>query len=208
MVSTLSGNPNLVTTNFETPPNNPLLLFSQWLEEAEKIGIQEPRSLVLSTVNHDQQPSSRVVFLRSWDNAGIIFATSQTSRKGKDLQENPKVAGTLWWQTTLQQINFQGSATRLSEEQSNDIFQTRTREAQIISAISDQSAPLISQEKLFKAFEDRLQQQGTIDRPHDWYAYYVHIETIEFWHGSATRMHKRLRYELIDNSWHNVQLQP
>ncbi|MCE3239317.1 MAG: phenazine biosynthesis protein, partial [Gammaproteobacteria bacterium] len=114
MTTTLTGNPSLVTPNFDAPASNPLLMLKDWLKEAERLRINEPRSLVLSTVNQSGRPSSRVVFLRDCDDEGIVFATSQVSAKGKDLILNPWAAGTLWWRETLQQINFQGRAIQLS----------------------------------------------------------------------------------------------
>lgn len=142
MPQTLTGDPKLVNPGFDAPPTNPLLLFQKWLEEAEKLSIQEPRALILSTVNASGQPSSRVVFLRDCDERGVIFATGQTSAKGKDLALNSWAAGTLWWRETLQQINFQGQAFPLSNERSDELFQSRTREAQSVAVISKQSAPL------------------------------------------------------------------
>lgn len=45
-------------------------------------------------------------------------------------------------------------------------------------------------------------------RPAKWSAYHIKLETIEFWHGSADRLHKRLRYNLTPNGWQHNRLQP
>ena len=71
---------------------------------AEHLNVSEPRGLILATVNPKGHPSTRVVFLRNLAPTGIIFATSEESNKGKDLQQSPYAAGTLWWRETLQQI--------------------------------------------------------------------------------------------------------
>ena len=63
MTQSLTGNPTLVDPGFDTPPSNPMSLFQRWLEEAEKVNVQEPRALILSTINTQMRPSSRVVFL-------------------------------------------------------------------------------------------------------------------------------------------------
>ncbi|MDF3033660.1 MAG: pdxH [Alphaproteobacteria bacterium] len=208
MTTTLTGNPSLVTPNFDAPASNPLLMLKDWLKEAERLRINEPRSLVLSTVNQSGRPSSRVVFLRDCDDEGIVFATSQVSAKGKDLILNPWAAGTLWWRETLQQINFQGRAIQLSSEKSDDIFQTRTREAQSVAVISQQSAPLVQEEEMRDKFQRHINTTSKIDRPKDWHAYHLAIEAIEFWHGSTDRLHKRLRYDLVNNAWQYQKLQP
>lgn len=208
MTKTLTGNPTLVTPNFDTPAANPMIMLQEWLDDAERLGVVEPKSLVLSTMNELHRPSSRVVFLRACDNQGIIFATSQTSTKGKNLAQNPWAAGTLWWRETLQQINFQGHVAQLSPEKSDAIFQARTREAQCVAVTSHQSAPLTHEEVLKSEFQKIMSSKRKIDRPEDYFAYHLIIETIEFWHGSTDRLHKRLRYERTGSTWRHQKLQP
>jgi pyridoxamine 5'-phosphate oxidase len=170
--------------------------------------VREPRALTLSTTNNLGHPSSRVVFLRACDETGIIFATSEKSAKGKELSLNPWAAGTLWWPETIQQINFQGQAFPLSLEKSDEIFQSRIREAQSIAAVSQQSAPLTDEDDLKDQVRHLMNSAGKIDRPKEWHAYHITIQAIEFWHGSTDRFHKRLRYDLMKSSWRHQTLQP
>jgi len=208
ITQSLTGNPNLVDPGFGNPPANPLALFQKWLEEAERLSVKEPRALVLSTVNKLGHPSSRVVFLRACDETGIIFATSALSAKGKELSSNPWAAGTLWWPETIQQINFQGQTLPLSPEESDEIFQSRTREAQSVTAVSQQSAPLIHEDDLKNQVRYLMNSTGKIDRPQNWHAYHLTIEAVEFWHGRTDRFHKRLRYKLVKDTWRYQMLQP
>lgn len=83
---TLAGNPSLVNPGFNEPPHNPLHLLQQWLSEADRLNISEPRGLVLSTVDSTGRPSSRVVLLKTIDETGAIFVSSSASKKGLDLQ--------------------------------------------------------------------------------------------------------------------------
>jgi len=204
----LTGNPNLVDPGFDCPPPNPLLLFQKWLEEAEKLKVREPRALILSTANKLGRPSSRVVFLRACSETGVIFATGEKSTKGRELASNPWAAGTLWWPESIQQINFQGQAHPLSVGKSDEIFQSRTREAQSIAVISQQSASLTDEAALRHQVTKLVNSSEKINRPQDWHAYHLTIEAIEFWHGSTDRFHKRLRYNLKKGSWHHQYLQP
>ena len=206
--ATLTGNPDLVDSNFDNPQPDPLCLLQQWLNEADKLEVCEPRGLVLSTVNISAKPSSRVVLLKAVDDRGIIFASSDMSQKGKDLKMNPFAAGTLWWRETMQQVNLQGYVTKLSEKVSEALFHQRTREAQAIAAVSRQSSPLSDEAALRCEQLKLVEQQGPISRPSNWYVYHLMIQSIEFWHGSQDRFHKRLRYELVDNIWQYQKLQP
>jgi pyridoxamine-phosphate oxidase len=208
MTQSLTGNPHLIDPGFQDPPASPLLLFQRWLEEAERLEVKEPRALVLSTANKLGRPSSRVVFLRTCDETGIIFATGENSAKGQELASNPWAAGTLWWPESVQQINFQGQAFPLPPEKSDEIFQSRTREAQSVAATSQQSSPLTDEADLKRQVTQLINSTGKIDRPQDWHAYHITIETIEFWHGSTDRFHKRLSYELINKVWRHQYLQP
>lgn len=58
-MTTLTGNPTLVDSNFDNPHQNPLKLLELWLCEADRLSVSEPRALVLSTVNISKKPSSR-----------------------------------------------------------------------------------------------------------------------------------------------------
>lgn len=205
---TLTGNPTLADPDFDNPPSNPLFMLREWLEIAGKLGVVEPNGMILSTVDTLNRPSSRVVILKSCDDSGIVFATSEDSAKGKDLKTNPWACGTLWWRETVQQINFQGQATPLSNSISDDIFQDRTREAQAVAAVSRQSAPLTNTENLRNKILNLVNSKNKIERPDGWRAYHLLLTSIEFWHGSKDRLHKRLRYDLVSGVWHYQKLQP
>lgn len=205
---TLTGNPTLINPGFDAPPSDPLVLFREWLQAADKVGVCEPYAMILSTVDGLHHPSSRVVLIKEWDETGIIFGTSQNSAKGKDLQLNPWAAGTIYWRETLQQINMRGQVTQLSEERSDDLFYDRTREAQAVAASSKQSAPLMDEKALKDAVLKLINTNGTIERPEGSHAYHLALESVEFWHGGKDRFHKRLRYDLLNGTWRHQRLQP
>jgi pyridoxamine 5'-phosphate oxidase len=204
----LTGNPNLVDPGFDPPPSDPLLLFRKWLKTANEINVCEPYAMVLATVDVSHHPSSRVVVLKECDETGFIFGTHQNSRKGEDLQPNPWAAGTLYWRETMQQINVCGQVTQLGQEKSDALFYERPREAQAVTALSHQSAPLTEEEALKERIARLIRSQNSVERPMTWHAYRLAVISIEFWHGSQDRFHKRLRYDLIDGAWQYQRLQP
>lgn len=208
MKPTLTGNPSLVKSGFDNAPNDPLVLFKQWLEAADQLEVVEPRGMVLSTVDSSNLPSSRVVLLKTVDDKGVVFASSETSKKGQDLQQNPMAAGTLWWRETMQQINFSGHVTKLPDARADKIFQERTRESQATTAISHQSTPMVDEKSMREAIKRLLDEPGTISRPAAWHAYHIAIDTIEFWLGSSDRLHSRLRYDSEKGDWTHQRLQP
>jgi pyridoxamine-phosphate oxidase len=207
-IKTLTGNPDLVKPGFEQPPENPLFLLQQWLVMAEQLQIVEPRGFVLSTVDVYGKPSSRVVLVKTVDDSGVVFASSEHSHKGIELSKNPVASGTLWWRESVQQINFFGTVTKLAAEISDDIFLNRTREAQAVAALSHQSATMTDEINLRAEIKKLVNQSGKIVRPTSWCAYHISLKTIEFWHGAQNRFHDRLRYDLKNGVWYHQKLQP
>jgi len=47
-----------------------------------------------------------------------------------------------------------------------------------------------------------------IPRPDYWHGYHIAITMIEFWLAQENRVHQRLRYELVNNTWQARRLQP
>ncbi len=208
MTKTLSGDPTLVKSGFDSPPDNPIILLRQWLEAADSLQVKEPRGLVISTVDAAGRPSSRVIMIKELDDTGIIFSTGSESAKGKDLKLNPWVAGTLWWRETMQQINIKGCVSMLPDKKSDEIFHERIREAQAIAVVSKQSAPLNDEAILKLEVLNLVRGEGGIERPTTWHAYHLAIESIEFWHGTKDRFHKRLHYKFDNGTWYHQRLQP
>ncbi len=204
----LNGNPTLNDPDFVNPPSNPLPILQKWLEKAEALGIKEPKGMVLATVNSAGHPSSRTVLIKECNDQGVVFVTSQNSMKGRDLESNHWVSATLWWRETIQQINFQGQVLKLSDQKSDELFQARPRPAQAIAANSQQSSPLINEQELRDKVTKLINSNEKINRPEAWHAYQINISSIEFWIGNKDRFHQRLRYDLIDDTWHHQRLQP
>jgi len=206
--TTLTGNSNLVNSGFENPPENPLHLLQRWLEQADSLKIIEPRALVLSTMKDISKPSSRVVLLKTVNDTGVIFASSEVSQKGKDIEANPVAAGTLWWRETMQQINFSGQVSLTPEHIAEDIFKNRMRESQAVAVLSRQSAPMTDENDLREKVSKMAKESEAIMKPAHWHAYQITIDTIEFWHGQQSRFHDRLRYDLKHDAWQHQKLQP
>ncbi|MBD0330467.1 MAG: pyridoxamine 5'-phosphate oxidase family protein, partial [Thermoleophilia bacterium] len=77
---------------------DPLRQFARWLEDARRAGIRVPEAMVVATASAEGAPSARTVLLRGWDEQGFVFYTGYASRKGRELEANPRAAVTLYWQ--------------------------------------------------------------------------------------------------------------
>ena len=87
--------------------------------------------MALATATPDGRPSVRIVLLKGIDDDGIRFYTNYGSRKGRELDANPRAAATLYWQPLQRAVRLEGPVERLTSEESDAYFATRPRGAQV-----------------------------------------------------------------------------
>ncbi len=204
----LSGDASLVESGFKNPPADPLLLFNNWLEQADALHVPEPKAFTLVTVGKNYKPSSRIVIFKNLTENGLVFGCSSASPKSIQMSQVPNVSGTFWWQKTIQQINFTGTVEKADTAISDRIFYERDRSARAISYLSRQSQPMENEPTLRDSVQSLATSDTEINRPESWCAYKIHFDTIEFFVGSPDRFHKRLQYKLEDKKWRHTMLQP
>ena len=81
--------------------SDPIVLFSQWFEEAKITEINDANAMNLATISKDLSISSRMVLLKSFDEKGFVFFSNAESKKGVSIKENPKVALNFHWKSFL-----------------------------------------------------------------------------------------------------------
>jgi dihydrophenazinedicarboxylate synthase len=204
-VETLSGDPTLELPEFDSPPDDPLPLLERWLRTADERGVREPRALALATADAGGRPSVRTLLVKQLSPT-LVFAGSYESRKGRDLAANPRAAGMLYWRETLQQITVEGAVERLSEAESDALFAERPAAGRATTVASDQGTVLADSRELRRK-ADELSGED-LRRPPDWGGYRLDPDLIEFWHGSPTRLHRRLLYIRGEEGWSHQRLQP
>ena len=188
---------------------DPFVLFKKWYDLACKTEINDPNAMTLSTISNNQ-PSSRVVLLKSYDEIGLVFYTNSNSKKGKSIKENNNVALNFHWKTQNRQIRIEGIANIVSNEVADSYFKTRPRNSQIGAWSSNQSDDLSSRDELIKninGFEMKYKDKD-IPRPSHWNGYLVMPNLIEFWQEMPFRFHDRVLYLKNDNSWTIKKLYP
>ena len=188
---------------------DPFVLFKKWYDLACKTEINDPNAMTLSTISNNQ-PSSRVVLLKSYDEIGLVFYTNSNSKKGKSIKENKNVALNFHWKTQNRQIRIEGIANIVSKEVADSYFKTRPRNSQIGAWSSNQSDDLSSRDELLKNIKDfeMKYKDKDIPRPSHWNGYLVMPNLIEFWQEMPFRVHDRVLYFKSDNSWKIKKLYP
>ena len=82
-------------------PDNPFLLFSQWLQEAIDSKVDEPTAMLVGTVSPEGKPSTRTVLLKDLHDDKFIFYSNYESRKGRQLAQNPAISLSFVWHLSL-----------------------------------------------------------------------------------------------------------
>mgnify|MGYP001357188497 FL=1 len=188
---------------------NPFELFNNWYDLASETEINDPNAMTLSTILNNQ-PSSRVVLLKSHDEEGFVFYTNSNSKKGKSINENNNIALNFHWKTQNRQVRIEGQAKIVSSEVADSYFNSRPRGSQIGAWSSNQSEELISRSELIdkiKKSETKYADQN-IPRPLHWNGYLVKPKLIEFWQEMPFRIHDRVLYTLLNNNWEIKKLYP
>ena len=204
----VTGNIELELPEFERPPADPMPLLVSWVDAAERLGVLEPYNVAMATVDGDGNVTNRLVLAKTFDAEGMTFATNTSSLKGRQISAHPRVAAVLYWRETRQQLRLTGPVELLTPAESDDIWVDRSIQSQAAATASHQSASLPDDVE-YRAEATRLALPGVpLPRPEDWNGYRLRPDMIEFWHGGADRMHRRLRYDLTGGGWSHERLYP
>jgi pyridoxamine 5'-phosphate oxidase len=169
----------------KTLPETPYDLFGTWFKQVIEEKFPEPYAMTISTVDKDLQPSSRVVYLRSFDHGGFVFYTNYNSLKGKNLAVSNKVSLLFFWSAFERQIRIHGTMEKISEADSDKYFASRPRESQLGAWASEQSSVIENREVLEKSIaelEVKFKDQP-VSRPPHWGGYIIKPNYFEFWQG-------------------------
>jgi pyridoxamine 5'-phosphate oxidase len=189
---------------------DPFVQFERWWEEAVEV-VREPEAICVATADASGQPRARMVLLRSRDERGFCFFTNYESRKGHDLEENPR-ASILWYVEPLgRQVRIEGAVEQVSEAESDAYFASRPRGHQLGAHASSQSQPISDRTALEEAVaeEERRFAGAAVPRPAHWGGYRLVPTLFEFWQHREDRIHDRVLYTPADGGgWERRRHQP
>jgi pyridoxamine 5'-phosphate oxidase len=174
--------------------NDPLALFHEWVEGPE---------MAIATATPDGRPSVRMVLLKSADERGFTFFTGYTSRKGRELEANPRAA--LLFHRPGIQVRVEGPVERVPAAESDAYWATRPPGSRRSAAASDQSRPVGSRAELEAAVAAQPSEPG---RPERWGGFRLVPDAYEFWRHRDDRLHERHLYKARDGGWEVLLLQP
>jgi pyridoxamine 5'-phosphate oxidase len=217
-------------------PANPLELAARWLAQARSDAAQpNPDAMVLATVDGSGQPSARVVLCKEIaPQAGsILFYTNYRSRKGRELEANPRAAVVFHWDHSHRQVRAEGRVERLDDTLNDAYFRTRPWQSRLGAWASEQSEPVQSRGALAAAVTSAARRFGVpyagpgsaepaqisvdVPRPPHWGGYRLNVEAVELWVEGEFRIHDRARFTRVRGfeqddaaatTWTVTRLQP
>ncbi|MGA4507981.1 pyridoxamine 5'-phosphate oxidase [Propionibacteriaceae bacterium G1746] len=199
--------------------DSPWTLFDRWFtgaRTAQQAGvITEAAAMTVATADVDGQPSTRVLLLKAYSadfgpHGGFDFYSHATSRKGHQLEVNPRVALQFYWSPLNQQVRIEGTVEVKPRDEAEAYWHTRPLASQVAALVSHQSHPRSSRADLEQAFAEASAQYADqqVPCPPSWRGYRVSPHRIEFWQGLPGRLHDRVSYDLIDGQWQHQRLDP
>jgi pyridoxamine 5'-phosphate oxidase len=188
---------------------DPLELFAAWLKQAEESEPNDAIAAALATSTPDGMPSVRMVLVKQVDQRGFCFFTNAESKKGKQLQSNPRAALCFHWKTLRRQVRVEGQVTQMDAPDVDTYFHSRSRVSQIGAAVSQQSRPLESRGQLETAVRRFTEDHpGEVPRPPYWRGFCLYAEQIEFWLDGPNRLHDRFLFSRDADTWKSTRLYP
>src|SRR5438105_13732934 len=136
----------------------PIALFDQWFAEARASEINDLEAMALATADSVGNPSVRMVLLKGHGSEGFVFYSNDESENGRELKENPHAALLFHWKSLRRQVRIEGQVERVSAEEADAYFASRSRDSQVGAWASDQSRPLKSRE-LFEARYEEMSRK-------------------------------------------------
>lgn len=190
--------------------DDPLAILRSWMADGRKLALAMPDAMALATATLGAAPSVRMVLPKDVDDAGIVFYTHATSRKGMDLAQNAQAAGCFYWDTLARQVRVDGPVEPMPPQAADTYFASRPRKSQLGAWVSRQSHAMNGPEDMAQGMAERERQFAGIPvpRPPGWVGYRLVAKRVEIWQGQAFRLHDRFVFERGANGWAAKRLWP
>jgi pyridoxamine 5'-phosphate oxidase len=151
-----------------------------------------------------------MVLMKSFDQRGLTFFTNYGSRKGGELEANPRAALLFYWPELGRQVRIEGPVSRVARGETEAYARSRSRASQLSALASPQSRPVPDRGWLEGQVEQLDSEHAGSELPvrDEWGGYRLEPRAWEFWQHRPNRLHDRFRYERTEGEWRAERLGP
>lgn len=194
----------------ESVDKDPFQHLNLWLKDAISGNTPDPTAMILSTIDLDGNPESRVVLLKELTPEGLVFFTNYSSKKGQQISVNQHVSVVFFWAETERQVRIKGIAEKIPENESEAYFLSRPTESQLGAWASEQSQIIESRQMLVENYShyEQFFQSHEMKKPPNWGGFLIRPQYFEFWQGRSNRLHDRIEFRLTGQTWNIYRLAP
>lgn len=198
-------------------PESPIALLLAWFDDARlRGGYADFNAMTLATSTPQGEPSARIVLCKAVEPAppALVFYTNYLSRKGRELELNPRAAAVFHWPHAGRQVRVEGRVGRLTADESDTYFRQRPLLSRLGAIASPQSRPIEGPAALVSALATAARDaalSGGTQRPNHWGGFRLLPLTVELWSAREGRLHERARWTRDDpaaDRWNRAWLAP
>jgi len=197
------------TLSVSSVSKDPFKQFEKWFQDVLNSGFLEPNAMTLATASKTGKPSARVVLLKGIHEGGFVFYTNYKSKKGKDIEDNPYGSVLFYWDRLERQVRIEGKIEKVSQQESEEYFNTRPYKSRVGAWASKQSTVIESRSAIVREFLKYMMKFKThVPLPDVWGGYRLIPDSFEFWQGRPNRLHDRVRFTKNKSGWKIERLAP
>jgi pyridoxamine 5'-phosphate oxidase len=191
-------------------PDQPGLLFADWLRHAIDAGVREPHAMTLSTVDAEGRPDARTLILKGLEGDEWLFASVVDGPKGRQLAAMPAAALTFYWPQLGRQVRVRGEVTASDAAASAADFLARSPSARAEVFLGHQSEPMPDVDAARVSLALAVAHVGRAPElvAQSWTLFRVHADEVQFFQASVDRWHIRLRYTRTEEGWIRERIWP
>lgn len=174
------------------------------IAEAWRQNISEANAAALATSDRSARPSVRMVNILGVEEEGLFFLANVNSGKIRQISANSRASMCFYWRMLEEQVIIEGSVEQAQGAVSDHYWNKMPREKQVYNSIDKKDLILNRKGELAEKIADQWPTFGFsgVERPHDWHAFYLQPDRIEFWRAGWRRAQEHVRYSKTnDGDW-------
>lgn len=187
----------------------PYLIFKTKYDEALNAGQKNIEAMSVSSYNNKtNEVDSRYVNLKFIKMDEFIFFSNYNSPKSIAFSSHNQIAALLYWPTINVQIRIKAKIKKTPNKYNQNYFFDRSEDKNALAISSSQSKPIDSYSQVKENYNKSLKADDLKKCPEFWGGYSFIPYYFEFWEGHESRLNRRDVYQIKENKWEHLIIQP